>query len=78
MYCLAHKNVKLFITHGGIQSMEEALHFHVPMLGIPFFGDQFNNVLRAHDHGIALIINKDNLNINVFKKAVLEIIEQPK
>lgn len=37
---LAHKNVKLFITHGGMFGSQEGLSRGVPMLFIPFYGDQ--------------------------------------
>lgn len=37
---LAHRNVKLFIQHGGVFGMQEAIYHAVPMLIFPFFGDQ--------------------------------------
>lgn len=74
-FILAHKNVKLFITQGGLQSMEEAMHCRVPMIGIPFLGDQFNNVLRAQDKGIGLVIYKNDLTKDVLKKSIQKIIE---
>lgn len=58
--------------------MEEALHCHVPVIGIPFLGDQFNNVLRAQDKGMGLVIYKEDLNKDVLKKAVLQIMQDPR
>ncbi|CAH0391320.1 unnamed protein product [Bemisia tabaci] len=37
---LAHPKVKLFITQGGLQSFQEAVHFGVPTVTIPWFIDQ--------------------------------------
>lgn len=36
---LAHKNVKLFISHGGTLGIIEGTYHAVPMLAIPVFGD---------------------------------------
>lgn len=58
--------------------MEEALHCHVPIIGIPFLGDQFNNVLRAQDNGIGLVIYRDDLNKDTLKDAVLRIFGNPR
>lgn len=44
---LAHPNVKLFITHGGLLGTTEALVEGVPVLGIPIFGDQKMNMAKA-------------------------------
>ncbi|KAJ2942174.1 hypothetical protein O0L34_g15715 [Tuta absoluta] len=50
---LAHPNVKLFITHGGLLSSLEAVQFGVPLLAVPVFGDQPSNAARAARAGYA-------------------------
>ncbi|XP_053958144.1 UDP-glucosyltransferase 2-like [Anastrepha ludens] len=50
---LAHPNVKVFITHGGIFGTQEGIHWGVPMLCIPFFGDQHRNSMRSVQGGYA-------------------------
>jgi len=37
---LAHPNVKLFVTHGGLLSCTESVLRGKPIVGIPIFGDQ--------------------------------------
>lgn len=49
---LAHPSVKLFITQGGQQSMEEAIDRSVPMVIIPFLGDQGGNARRIQERGV--------------------------
>ncbi|XP_063896948.1 UDP-glucosyltransferase 2 [Helicoverpa armigera] len=54
---LAHPNVKIFITHGGLLSSMEAIHFGVPIIGVPVFFDQFTNINKAVINGYALRVN---------------------
>ncbi|GAB0098882.1 UDP-glucuronosyltransferase [Sergentomyia squamirostris] len=56
---LAHSNVILFINHGGIFGTQESIHYGVPMLTIPFYGDQFRNAYRSQKRGHALVIEYD-------------------
>ncbi|KAJ3247893.1 hypothetical protein HDU78_002646 [Chytriomyces hyalinus] len=53
---LKHEKVKLFITHGGISSIHEAVYFGVPLLVVPIFGDQPINALNVVANGIGLRI----------------------
>lgn len=67
---LAHPNVILFITHGGLFSVQESIYNGIPMLVIPFFNDQFKNAERAVREGYALStkmteINETSLNLYI-------------
>nr|WHM27958.1 UDP-glycosyltransferase family 466 member C1 [Frankliniella occidentalis] len=50
---LAHPNVILFMTHGGLMSSTEAIFYGVPMLGIPLFSDQQSNIALYEYLGVA-------------------------
>nr|CAD7458604.1 unnamed protein product [Timema tahoe] len=50
-YILGHPNIRLFITHAGLLSIQEAIYHGVPILGVPFFADQYTNINKAKDHG---------------------------
>ncbi|KAF5302524.1 hypothetical protein FQR65_LT00896 [Abscondita terminalis] len=75
---LKHPKIKLFITQGGLQSTEEAIYDHVPMLGIPFFGDQDGNVANMVSMGFGKSINYRTINKEEFKSAIFEVINNPK
>jgi glucuronosyltransferase len=66
--CLGHKNVKAFITHGGFNSVLEAVHTATPMVNIPLFADQFRNSRLAEKHGFGHYIAKSDVS----KEALIE------
>ncbi|XP_049767195.1 UDP-glycosyltransferase UGT5-like [Schistocerca cancellata] len=75
---LAHKNVKLFITHGGLLSSLEALHYGVPLIAIPIFGDQILNADRATKTGYAVKLDFANVTTESVQWALSEILENPR
>ncbi|CAK1545460.1 unnamed protein product [Leptosia nina] len=48
---LAHPKTLFFISHGGLLSTTESVHFGVPMISIPVMVDQFVNADRAVKKG---------------------------
>uniref|UniRef100_A0A8C6IHR7 glucuronosyltransferase n=1 Tax=Mus spicilegus TaxID=10103 RepID=A0A8C6IHR7_MUSSI len=44
---LAHPSIRLFVTHGGLNSVNEAIEHGVPMVGTTIFGDQPENMLQT-------------------------------
>ncbi|KXN68642.1 glycosyltransferase family 1 protein [Conidiobolus coronatus NRRL 28638] len=49
---LNHSHTKLFMTHGGLDSIYEAIQSGTPMLAVPYFGDQPRNAALIKEHGI--------------------------
>ncbi|CAG9761805.1 unnamed protein product [Ceutorhynchus assimilis] len=74
---LRHPNIKVFITQGGLQSMQESVHAGKPMIGIPFFGDQHMNVKRMVQLGYGLKVHKHNITKQSIQEAVEEIMDKP-
>ncbi|XP_076273518.1 UDP-glycosyltransferase UGT5-like isoform X1 [Rhynchophorus ferrugineus] len=74
---LAHPKVKLFITQGGLQSIDEALDRKVPMLIIPIFGDQPNNADRCVSKKIAEKIDIQTFTKEELRSKILQLIDGP-
>ncbi|KAK5639952.1 hypothetical protein RI129_010763 [Pyrocoelia pectoralis] len=75
---LKHPNTKLFITQGGLQSIDEAIYEGVPMVGMPFFADQPGNINKMVRKGFGLSFDIGSLEKEHFKQTILEVINNPK
>jgi len=71
---LAHKNIKLFVAHGGIFGLQEALYTAVPMIIYPFFGDQHLNAHKMKERGIALVQSMKDITSESLYTAINTII----
>ncbi|XP_070065012.1 uncharacterized protein [Drosophila virilis] len=58
---LAHPNVRLFFTHGGLMGLTEAVASGVPILGMPVYGDQHLNVAALVERGMAVRLDFERL-----------------
>lgn len=58
---LEHRNVKLFISHGGLSGLYESLDAEVPVLGLPLFYDQPRNIQNLIDLGMALSLDINSI-----------------
>ena len=70
---LAHPNLKAFLTHGGLMSMQEALFHKVPLVGIPISADQAGNLKRAEMNGFAVKLNLHTLTKNDLVSAIRKV-----
>uniref|UniRef100_A0A182JNW2 UDP-glucuronosyltransferase n=1 Tax=Anopheles christyi TaxID=43041 RepID=A0A182JNW2_9DIPT len=48
---LCHNNVRLFLSHGGLLGVSEAVHCGVPVVVMPIYGDQFLNAAALVNRG---------------------------
>lgn len=75
---LAHPNVKLFITHGGLLSTTESIYHGKPLIGIPLFGDQFVNMAEAEKGGYGLVAKFDLLTSEYFTEIINRMLNDQK
>jgi glucuronosyltransferase len=77
--CLAgHRNVKVFLTHGGLMGTIEAVHSGVPMVGIPLFGDQEVNIGSYVSQGFAVKLHFNSISKESVLKALKAVLYQPR
>ncbi len=75
---LGHPKIKLFVAHGGTNGVQEAIYHGVPVVGLPMFFDQYDNLLRLRERGgaklltLATVDKDDNL-----LKAIQEVLNEP-
>lgn len=75
---LAHPNVRLFISHGGMLGTIEATFYATPVLGMPMFFDQFRNLHSMQVAGAAEIVDIMKLTRHEFETTIRQMLEQPK
>ncbi|XP_015817109.1 UDP-glucuronosyltransferase 2C1 [Nothobranchius furzeri] len=71
---LGHPQIKVFVAHGGTNGVQEAIYHGVPVLGIPLFFDQYDNLLRLQERGAAKIIHLADVNGDTFEEGIKEVL----
>ncbi|KAG5272176.1 hypothetical protein AALO_G00162480 [Alosa alosa] len=74
---LGHPKTKAFITHGGTNGLYEAIYHGVPMVGIPLFADQPDNLHHMKVKGAAVILDFNKLESKDLVAALNTVINDP-
>ena len=74
---LAHPNVKVFITHGGLLGTTEALVEGVPVIGIPIYGDQQLNIQKAAAAGYGVVLDFNTINEESITNSLNKVLNNP-
>uniref|UniRef100_A0A9J2PB87 glucuronosyltransferase n=1 Tax=Ascaris lumbricoides TaxID=6252 RepID=A0A9J2PB87_ASCLU len=75
---LADRRTRLLITNGGMQSIIEAIVHGVPIVGIPLYGTNRQNLDKVYSKGFGLIVTKDRLSESTLYTAIKEVLESSK
>ncbi|XP_067012383.2 UDP-glucosyltransferase 2 isoform X3 [Anabrus simplex] len=75
---LAHPNLRVFMTHGGLLSMQEATYHGVPLLAIPVAADQNVNALNAQTKGYAIMLELEKITTESLSWALNELFNNPR
>nr|XP_029498467.1 UDP-glucuronosyltransferase-like isoform X2 [Oncorhynchus nerka] len=71
---LGHPKVKAFITHGGIHGIYEGICNSVPMVMLPLFGDQSDNVHRMAVRGVGEVLTLFDITSEKLVEALNKVI----
>ncbi|XP_058238731.1 UDP-glucuronosyltransferase 2C1-like isoform X2 [Hemibagrus wyckioides] len=74
---LGHPKTKAFITHGGTNGIYEAIYHGVPMVGLPLFGDQPDNLNHMKTKGAAVMLDFNKMDSKDLKQALNDVINNP-
>jgi MGT family glycosyltransferase len=66
-----------FVTHGGMNSVQEALYYGVPMVMAPQAADQFWIAARTAELGAATVLCSSRLTPGAIRTGVAEVLHGP-
>lgn len=66
--------MRLLVTHGGQNSLLQAVYHAVPVLGVPLFGDQFDNLVRVESKGLGLAVRPTAIRRDVLSHTITTLI----
>ena len=71
---LAHSNTRLFITHAGLLSTQEAIYHGVPTVSVPIIADQDANAVRGVELGIGVMVEIIGATEEAIAGAIKEVL----
>ncbi|XP_054584581.1 UDP-glucuronosyltransferase 2B31-like isoform X1 [Eptesicus fuscus] len=74
---LGHPKTKAFITHGGTNGIYEAIYHGIPMVGIPMFADQPDNIAHMKTKGAAIRVDFNTMSTADLLNALKTVINDP-
>lgn len=64
----------MFIAHGGKIGLQEAIFNGVPIMGIPIYADQYNNLLDAENIGFGKMLQYHDINEETLRTFLNDVI----
>ncbi|XP_049819206.1 UDP-glucuronosyltransferase 1A5-like [Aethina tumida] len=75
---LGHPHIRVFVTQGGLQSIEESITNGVPMVVLPIIADQPFNAKRMKNLGIAKVLEIETMTRDQLQEAIIEVAQTKK
>lgn len=70
--------MKAFITHGGARSLEEAVFYQVPIVGLPLVQSRKLFIKEVTKHGAGEILDTYYLDKEALKAVVTNVVKNPR
>ena len=77
IFITEHVNVKAYVGQGGRPTTYEAMWAGLPIVGIPIFFDQVDNILRVEDRGAGLSLDIGDLTPERLSTAIGRVMTEP-
>ncbi|XP_035666856.1 UDP-glucuronosyltransferase 2B33-like [Branchiostoma floridae] len=74
---LAHPKTKVFVSHCGYNGVAEAMYHGVPLVGMPLFLDQFDNIARMVARGMGVSLDIHKVTSKEVYRAISTVISDP-
>ncbi|PNI82623.1 UGT2B4 isoform 4 [Pan troglodytes] len=74
---LGHPKTRAFITHGGANGIYEAIYHGIPMVGVPLFADQPDNIAHMKAKGAAVSLDLHTMSSTDLLNALKTVINDP-
>ncbi|NP_001166584.1 UDP-glucuronosyltransferase 2B22 precursor [Cavia porcellus] len=74
---LGHPKTRAFITHGGANGVYEAIYHGIPMVGIPLFAEQYDNIAHMEAKGAAVKLEFNTLSSRDLLNALKKVTNNP-
>ncbi|XP_054635597.1 2-hydroxyacylsphingosine 1-beta-galactosyltransferase [Dunckerocampus dactyliophorus] len=72
---LGHANIRAFLSHGGLNSIFEALYHGVPVVGVPLFGDHYDTMIRVTAKGMGIMLHWKSMSEDDLYNALATVIK---
>nr|XP_044986121.1 UDP-glucuronosyltransferase 2B1-like [Jaculus jaculus] len=74
---LGHPKTKAFIAHGGTNGLYEAIYHGIPVVGIPLFADQPDNIAHMISKGAAVRVDFNTISSADLLSALRTVLNDP-
>ncbi len=71
------KKTDVFLSHGGLNSVSEALFYGVPVIAVPMSNDQPAVAKRLKELGAGIELKMEDITPSLLRQTVLEVLSKP-